>query len=158
MTTLENSYCVPKTKEGYSRLWSACSKLGFDISRYLFEGVGGSVQYREDEYGKNIYQPRSIDEERIFLKNAKECDVSEVSINQFLDLLHDRISPWRLEEIGFNMQELPYRLEVQGRVDKHTIQVTETGRFIFLNGYQVEGITTFRELLTLIKFLTPAEK
>ena len=80
----------------------------------------------------------------------------EVSVEKFLDLLHDRIAPWRLEEVGFR--------KIAG------VYQQDSGLNVFFNDDVIESyincdgdcidtyITTFTELLTLIRFLTPPVK
>jgi len=77
MTELHKCYCIPKTEADFDALG--------DRSKWcLNNGVAyGPIPFWEQK------------------TNGK----SEVPVSRFSDLLHDRIAPWRLEEVGFNSFE-----------------------------------------------------
>ena len=139
MTTLENSYCVPKTEEEWDMLYPKVNWLG------RYPSKNSHVCWYNN--GKYLASWPNEDPNR-----------TEIPVQHFLDLVEDRITPWRLGEIGFNMSELPYFIRIEAPNEMHTIQVTETGKLTFINGKNFRGITTFTDLLTLIKFLTPPAK
>jgi hypothetical protein len=145
MTTIDKVYCVPRTVEE----WRLVAPYFADEVEYY-----GSIESWAIDSVRcgNIllFQANSM----LFIsKDAR--DRTEIPAPKFLDLLHDRMVPWRLEEIGFDITKLPYRIEIKGQIDRHIIEVTETGELTFIHGKHMEGITTFTELLQLIKFLTP---
>ena len=75
-----------------------------------------------------------------------------VSVPRFLDLMQDRIVPWRLEEVGFvHTVRGIYELNVNPQ-GHFTLEYCEG--FVYVSAGRT-SITTFTDLLTLIRFLTP---
>lgn len=145
MTTLQNSYCVPKMNEERSLISEALTEYNHGV---LFQ----FRQFKENQCAVSDYT-FSIAE-----TTAIECGKELVSVHKFLDLLHDRIAPWRLEEVGGEQSE------------DGNAWLIECGQIICVGFYSDGGvsvsihydyasipayITTFTDLLTLIKFLTP---
>ena len=140
MTTLGNSYTVPMTLEEWVQCvpWLKDDPIAEDVAKCAFVAFGD---------GKIAKEPRE--------------GMVRLSVPRFLDLLHDRIVPWRLEEVGFvnlylnkNVWKLQFRLT--SLVCNTEMNITsiegECGEEIPLN------ITTFTDLLTLIRMLTPNTK
>ena len=139
MTTLENSYCVPRTVKE----WVECvpwlnddplAKPPNDISKCSFVAFADGTISKEPREG-----------------------MTELPVHRFLDLLHDRIVPWRLEERGFNNPfDDTYTLRLEhdwdGIIVTRVIRVI--GGKVSVNGDDV-NVTTFTDLLTLIRMLTP---
>lgn len=162
MTTLENSYCRPN-EEQYNEL----SKFE---PGWLFNTLCG---YRNGfavmvEYGKWDGDASLIDMDEDQLEGRKE-----VPAGQFIDLLHRKITPWRLEEIQLNL--VAYASDggsaIYGKnINDCAIMVT----FPIDGSHPIVEIMTvefhdrmlklkvyvedFSNLLTQIKFLTPPTK
>jgi hypothetical protein len=87
----------------------------------------------------------------------------EVTVSKFLDLLEDRIAPWRLEEIGF--RDMP-TISNKGRWilrlenGMNIIIFEDMIPFLEVSYNELKEIyaTTFSELEMLIKFLTPPKQ
>lgn len=148
MTTLDNSYCVPKTKEDWALLGRG------ESHNFAIKGDRAFYAYDIDE-GDNPYRIAMI-----LLKDIGNHDwlTNEIPVPHFLDLVHNRIAPWRLEEVGGEQSE------------DGNAWLIECGQIICVGFYSDGGvsvsihydyasipayITTFTDLLTLIKFLTP---
>jgi hypothetical protein len=140
MTTLDNSFCRP-TNEELGQIMTPL-KMSADENHVL-------VAYTINGKKHKFYR-RWVD--------VADIGLTEIPVSRFLDLYHDRITPWRLEDVGFDVTVLPYKNKIEGHYQRHIMEVTETGQLIFLNGKMMEGITTFTELLQQIKFLTPPQK
>lgn len=131
MTTLENSYCKPKGEAEWDLL----------PNRDLWCRNEGAV------FGVIDFSKQKIQ------------GMTEITVEQFLDLVYDKIVPWRLKEIGFEYNE--YRGKVLSELSKYITTENENHCIDFdpndgivkvnLNGF--EGVETFSEILTLIKFL-----
>ena len=132
MKTLENTYCRP-TKEAEWDL--VCPTRQYIEGRVVFTVAGEPMPHIEPYY------------------------LTEIPVQQFIDLLEDRIVPWRLKEIGFEYNE--YRGKVLSELSKYITTENENHCIDFdpndgivkvnLNGF--EGVETFTDLLTLIRFL-----
>jgi len=150
MTTLENSYCVPKTEEE----WSLMTELhGLQIlSDVTFE------QFKSYIVQNRYLGLAFISGKTDFFRGSKD-GAQEIPVQHFIDLAEDRISSWRLEEVGFTNRifrcDLDLAHEWNGFIVKR--KIVEQCGMIKLNGEDT-SITTFTELLTLIKFLTPQTK
>ena len=156
MTTLNNSYCVPKTKEDWALFGhKSVPKFAVEGERYFYaikDGSDGDFDY--------LCEMGAFDG-----KFGSRFDwlTNEVTATKFLDLLHDRITPWRLEEIGFINRVFDHTLVLQHVWNEVLVQrvITVCGSqnniVVRFDGEPV-NITTFTDLLTLIKFLTPPKK
>lgn len=82
---------------------------------------------------------------------------AEVTEEQLDDLIHDRIAPWRLEEVGFKPWPTPNKPAMMRWENDAQYTVEVIGGGVYVNNASY-NITTFTELLTLIKFLTPPTK
>lgn len=135
MTTLQNSYCVPKTEDEWRKVMpAAIGKVSFGAV-WFAHGSLHNINPAQLEYGGR----------------------TEIPVQHFLDLLHDRIAPWRLKEVGFvpfpdehNTAMMRWENDAQ-----YTVEVIGGGVYVNNASY---NITTFTDLLTLIKFLTPPVK
>lgn len=131
MTTLENSYCKPQSEAEWDLLPNR------DLWCRNEDAVFGAIDFRKQ----------------------KVSGKTEIPVQHFIDLIEDRIVPWRLEEIGFEYNE--YRGKVLSELSKYITTENENHCIDFdpndgivkvnLNGF--EGVETFSEILTLIKFL-----
>jgi hypothetical protein len=141
---LEQSYCRPTTEADWADVISANPNLPDRPSRFvelnydLAYIVDGSVLV----FGRfDYYKP-------------KMALRKEIKIHQHVDLMHDSIVPWRLEEDGFDMTCLPHKLMITEKsFERHIIEVTENARFVFLNGRLMEGIKTYTDLLEQIRLI-----
>lgn len=139
MTKIEEVYTVPKTVE-------ECDLLNVD--RHC---VGDAV----------LWIP-SAEQIEVWPIEEVGTETSEIPVPKFLDLLHDRIVPWRLEEVGFAYNAIGV-LCLFLRAEWPEFELRKDHVFVFtggvmrLNGYPV-NITTFTDLLTQIRFLTPPTK
>ena len=134
MTRLDNSYCVPNTEDE----WSAIDALNPRIELRM----KGAFVYTLKEHGKR----------RLWVCHREKGNAKEIPVSKFLDLYHDRIAPWRLEEVGFehgHELKLAHCNVLFWSGDGDDIDIDKDGSLIPVN------ITTFTELLTLIRFLTP---
>lgn len=143
MTTLDNSFCRPTNEE-----------LGQIMTRLKMSADENHVLVAYTINGKkHKFYRRWVD--------VTDIGLTEIPVSRFLDLYHDRITPWRLVEIGFKFDVLGYGyldLKNEGSLLKFT-----SDHEIFLCAYRQQittkvFITTFTELLQQIKFLTPPQK
>ena len=144
MTTLENSYCVPRTVEE----WSLC--LNGDIPSMINQTHIAFFHAGELS---------SANENGFWWKDRKDGK-TEIPVPHFIDLLHDRIVPWRLEEIGFNNPlGDTYKLRLSHDWDDVIVtrMIRVIGGRVSVNGDDV-NVATFADLLTLIRLLTPPSK
>ena len=128
MTTLENSYCVPRDSE-----WD---KFG------LINLNGNIIIWRSGTW--TISDP------------TVPQGYSEIPVQHFIDLVEDRISSWRIKEYQASKGVRDGFWNVFYISQSHLISVEQDGSFN-LNGRKVY-LDTFTDLLTLIKFLTPTTK
>ena len=142
MTTLNNSFCRP-TNEEVCQIMTPLA-ISADENHVL-------IAFTVD--GKNYKFYRRWED-------VKDDNRTEIPVTHFLDLYHDNIIPWRLEEVGFRTHpSWPNIFDLD--IDEQTIAVSFRN-----NKIEVEAITdedsplclhilTFTELLTLIRMLTP---
>lgn len=127
MTTLENSYCVPNNSQweeliGYAPDRDTVICAVYDAEMGILDANANEVEY-----------------------------LTEIPVSRFQDLLHDRIVPWRLEEVGFVD---PFKTTRRRMLTEfHIIDVDEQNVVRIDGGYTY--ITTFTDLITLIRMLTP---
>jgi len=77
---------------------------------------------------------------------------TEIPVSHFIDLLHDTIAPWRLEEDGFEFAHGEQFICFEG---EHSIVVNEEGDLYIVHD-QSEiplNITTYTDLLTQIRLI-----
>lgn len=128
MTTIDNSYCVPRTVNERAMFPHLLTQEHFGV-------------YCDKDYGVLCF-----DEGDWIHENG-----TEIPVSRFLDILHDRIMPWRLEDAGFVD---PFKTTRRRFIAEfHTIDVDEQNVVRLDGGYTY--ITTFTDLLTLIRMLTP---
>jgi len=133
ITRIEDVYAVPKTEEEWK----------------LFP-----VRVRSDREICISSNSRCM---TVRLGHCSSLGMTEIPVDQFLDLLNDKIAPWRLLEIGFEKMDgkFPYyslrdkKIELSwSEKTKHSGVALEIGdEAIWLD------ITTFTELLQMMKFL-----
>lgn len=128
MTTIDKVYCVPKGEE-----WDIFGLIPLTGHKVMW--LGGEPT----------------------LVSGTFNDRTEIPVTHFLDLLHDRIAGWRLEELGFNNPfGDTYTLRLEH--DWNGVIVTRTIRVICgvvsVNGDEV-SVTAFTDLMALIRMLTP---
>ena len=152
MTTLQNSYCVPKTVEEWSNLGMNPLPEHMGVIGTP-DGIGICIGVFRD--GK----PRR--RKNLIIDNPD--DFKSCTANQIIDLLHDRIVPWRLEEIGFQSPVLAkwkYELTLKHVWGEEPFKKPSLRRIRFDKGEmsldnQPINISKFTDLLSLIRFLTP---
>lgn len=135
MTTLENSYCVPRTVEEWD-IFGLTPLTGHKVM-----WLGGEPT----------------------LVSGTFNDRTEIPVPRFLDLMHDRIVPWKLEEIGFQSPVLAkwkYELTLKHVWGEEPFKKPSLRRIRFDKGEmsldnQPINISKFTDLLSLIRFLTP---
>ena len=141
MTTLDKSYTVPMTLEEWVQCvpWLKDDPIADEIDKCAFVAF-----YAFGEYT---------------VATKPNDGMVRVSVPRFLDLLHDRITPWRLEEIGgqrygnnnFYGINLPeHRCVIVHFENRVLVDARQLDK-----GLNIPNITTFNDLLTLIRFLTP---
>ena len=131
MTTLGNSYTVPMNLEEWVQCvpWLKDDPLADDIAKCVFVAYGDGTIAKEPREG-----------------------MLRVSVPRFLDLMNDSIVPWRLEEVGFvHSVRGIYELNVNPH-GHFTLEYCEG--FVYVSAGRT-SITTFTDLLTLIRMLTP---
>jgi len=126
MITFENSYCIPKTEEEWNML----------PDRSLWcrneNAVFGLIDFEEQK-----------------VKNK-----TEITVRQFLDLIEDKITPWRLDDIWFGREygfSDTYVMKLRIIFYIHVLFTGEKVKVLLL-GHEIR-VKTFTELLTLIHFL-----
>lgn len=134
MTRLDNSYCAPRTEDE----WAAIDALNPRTELRM----KGRFVYTLKEHGKR----------RLWVCHREKGNAKEIPVSRFLDLLHDRIVPWRLEEVGFMPSASPDLLMLS--TGHGILCASEDG--VWFNHMRVAyNITTFTDLLQQIRFLTP---
>ena len=144
MTTLENSYCVPRTVEEWDMLYPNANWQG----QYPSEGL--HVYWNDN--GKHLASWPNEDPNR-----------TEIPVARFLDLTHDRICPWRLEEVGWEFIDRIFPYYYFKPNDKVILSWSEKQQdagvgFELADDATWVNITTFTDLLTLIRMLTPPSR
>lgn len=122
MRTLDNTYCRPTTEAEFNLV---CPTRQYIEGRVVFTVAGEPMPHIEPYY------------------------LTEIPVQQFIDLLEDRIVPWRLEEVGFEKAIEIYFYEI----GISNIAFYPEGRVTFGTPEQDFNIKTFTDLLTLIRFL-----
>ena len=121
MTTLDNTYCKPTTEAEWDLLPNR------DLWCRNENAVFGAIDFSKQ----------------------KVSGKTEIPVQHFIDLLEDRIVPWRLEEVGFEKAIEIYFYEI----GISNIAFYPEGRVTFGTPEQDFNIKTFTDLLTLIRFL-----
>jgi len=137
---LAESYCKPKTEEE----WAAIAEhFTIDSWQKDFEKCG-HVYFFQHFKGILSYAKYPI------------LGRTEVPVSHFLDLRHDTIAPWRLEEDGFSSYP---STGCYGITINDVIGVYIMFKFgdveLWVNGecLPMTGITTYTQLLTLIRLI-----
>lgn len=133
---LSEVYCRPKTEEewGKFKMWNTNLLDAKELFPAIIE-IGKTRQCIQRE-----------------LSHDNLIGRTEISVQHFIDIIEDRIVPWRLEEDGFDVSILPYVKYVMSEFyERHSIQVT--GKFVFLNGWAMKGIKTYTDLINQIKLI-----
>ena len=121
MITLDNTYCRPTTEAEWDLLPNR------DLWCRNENAVFGAIDFSKQ----------------------KVSGKTEIPVQHFIDLLEDRIVPWRLEEVGFEKAIEIYFYEI----GISNIAFYPEGRVTFGTPEQDFNIKTFTDLLTLIRFL-----
>jgi len=135
VTNINSSYCKPETEKEKTLIFDDLVSCLVDRGKYE-----GCAVYMPDMY---------------YNKNLK--DRVEVSVDKFADMINNKITGWRLEELDFEFREASsvwaLRIEniVDGWVQDFYIKFRD-GKIQI--GGNVTTITTFSDLQCLIKFLT----
>ena len=142
-TKLRDVYCVPKNQNEW-----------IDLSTHN--------SYRIPNFGRFLKNRVVLDTGHILGHNdAKDCYLEErieIQVSKFIDLLEDRIVPWRLEEIGFS--SLPTVSDKERWILRlpsfELILFKEMVVFLAISYNELVemNIKTLTELKQLIKFLT----
>lgn len=140
MTTIDEVYCVPRTVEERAMFPHLLTEEHFGV-------------YFDKDYGELCF-----DKDEVHHRN-----LTEIPVTHFFDLLHDRIVPWRLEEIGFQSPVLAkwkYELTLKHVWGEEPFKKPSLRRIRFDKGEmsldnQPINISKFTDLLSLIRFLTP---
>ncbi len=126
---LSESYCRPTTEEEWAQ-------FGYFPSIYCLyiSSISGHIQLTDNDWA--------------------ESNRSKIPVQHFQDLRNDSIVGWRMEEDGFDVSKLPFTKKVTSELHEiHSIQVTETGKFVFLNGWSMSGCKTYTQLINLIEMI-----
>ena len=128
MKTLENTYGRPITEAEWDLLPNR------DLWCRNEDAVFGAIDFRKQ----------------------KVSGKTEIFVQHFIDLLEDKIVPWRLEEVGFvNKYDSDYVYAIDNRTDLYIMLNYNFIRSRY-NSDEVDipvNIKTFTDLLTLIRFL-----
>jgi len=133
---LAESYCRPKTEEEWRLL---------KVSKHSFNGNHDAVIY-----GNSSALGWSVEK-------SEMNGYTEIPVSHFIDLMHDRLSPWRLEEDGFTTLGGPvyskrFTIDSEdGKITRTITVITDTGR-VYLN-YGPANVSTYTDLLTLIRLI-----
>lgn len=134
ITRIEDVYCVPKTEEDLN--YFGCSKgVHIKWSEPSFKGHSGLSYHYKEVLGVDMGSR------------------TEIPVDQFLDLLNDKIADWRLLEVGFK--------SVDGKFPYYSLRNNSIELSWSKIGVAIEigneatwlKITTFTELLRQMKFL-----
>jgi hypothetical protein len=77
---------------------------------------------------------------------------TEIPVSHFMDLLRDTIAPWRLLEDAKERGGDPRSWGIIYVNQHHIIEITKDMKVV-LNGRPMKGITSYTELLTLIRLI-----
>jgi len=129
---LAESYCRPQTEE-------EC--LSLKVSRSF---IGDAVVYTRD--GEiSVYDVRDME------------GMTEIPVSHFIDLLHDRIAPWRLTEDGFATAAHgagDYKFNtLMGDVIISWDSLGDAMLITMDTDEPLENIATYTDLLTLIRLI-----
>ncbi len=129
---LKSSYCVPRGAE-----WDAFGLI--PLSGHKVMWLGGEPTLVSGEF----------------------TDRAEITVSQFIDLLKDSIVPWRLEGDGFRTTTwkctTAYEIDFVGKrsltVIDGAVTVWNDEDDSISKGVPMIGITTYTDLLTLIRII-----
>ena len=79
-------------------------------------------------------------------------DRTEIPVQHFLDLLNDSIVPWRIEEVGFEKKVDAWNVGFHSFSENEITWSHKSKSIEFMDNPM--NITTFSDLLTLIRFRT----
>jgi hypothetical protein len=127
---LGESYCKPQTKEEWKQL-SGVFPLG---KRFCHQKDAKS--YRVEDFTGVV-------------SDIVPHDRTLIPVPHFIDLLHDRIAPWRLEEDGFEKRGAWYIFDTI--VGEFCI---DRDRYVYsMETEEQANVTTYTQLLTLIELI-----
>ena len=124
---LSESYCRPRTVEDWIDL------MGFDQSKHA-------------EFCKYSQSLGAIPSDNTIGRTT------EIAVQHFIDLLRDTIAPWRLAEDAKERGGDPRSWGIIYVNQHHIIEITKDMKVV-LNGRPMKGITSYTELLTLIRLI-----
>lgn len=149
MTTLDNSFCQPNTAEEWE-----CLLTNIKSDTWKYRPYYDSVN---DYYGYVEEKPAFFYRNKCFTKWFASDDdtlTNEITVSQYIDLLQDNITPWRLEEIGFiritDRWNIPFHIHVDLNITWH-----HRNKTIEFEGIEMLGIEKFSQLQNLIKYRQP---
>ena len=129
---LSESYCRPKTEDETERLMDASRSCGFSWNVWIHEGNW-------------LY---FVDGDEFNLSGELEGR-TEIHVQHFIDLLNDRIAPWRLEEDGFDIKDgITYFETVAG-----SFRIEPDGEVSHIVTGRTANVDTYTDLLTLIRLI-----
>jgi hypothetical protein len=138
MTILENSYCKPQEESEWELIGLYNTELYKNpIQSFCVEYIKGKKRY--------LSKPKS--------------SKTKIPTQHFVDLFEDRITSWRLEELGLKCAS-PMITVRQYEIGLLTIVITDNGAVVGIQSHfdsfgikYLDNVKTFTDLLTLIKFL-----
>lgn len=142
-TRLEDVYCVPKTEDEWKLLISGLEYSVKEDSDFACIDIDGTPLILDKDFLKDPDFGHYFDGRK------------QIPVDQFLDLLNDKITPWRLEEVGFKSplkwrHDLIIQSEFNGRVVTRVVGYNDG---IVTLEHEELNITTFTELIQQMKFL-----
>lgn len=141
MTTLSNSFCVIHNEKDLNLFskFRLTKPINYTFPLALLSNV--KKHWIVPDNSETIYKN--------FISHLRTSSKEEISKYYFLDLLHDRIIYWRLEELGFERKldawNMPY-------YQLKNILINHNYRVYFMDE-PMNGIKSFSNLLTLIKLI-----
>jgi hypothetical protein len=91
------------------------------------------------------------------LISGKFRDRTLIPVSHFIDLTHDRLTPWRLADDGFDtiggvVYSKHFTIDSEyGKITRKVTVITDTGR-VYL-GAGPTNVSTYTDLLTLIRLI-----
>jgi hypothetical protein len=130
---LAKSYCRPQTEEEWVSLIGYAPAIGHTLCAWS-DGFGAI------EHENHLYWM-----------------TTEIPVSHFIDLIHDRLAPWRLEEDGFttlggSVYSKRFTIDSEdGKITRTITVITDNGRVYLNDG--ATNVSTYTQLLTLIQLI-----
>lgn len=141
MKTLDNTYCIPNIEE-----WEKNISLLKSIEKYWWRKYDDGNCFLHDN--------------TVYLSNGTIGDWNtrtEIPVQQFIDLIEDKICKWRLEEVGFMSAPCSGKTCYAFFVKESKVWVMEYEKVSIQNGngqhVPFEGIKTFTDIQKLIHLM-----